>query len=98
MPATTIMTTGDTTCRRLLNGSEGRGMTLTSEGSAEGALAAPAAHAVDLRKTYAAGPTAGQALAGLNVPTDRAGFTAAMRPAASRNCTLTRLETAPRPP
>src|SRR5229473_2390573 len=88
MPATTIMTTGDIVFGRLLNGSEGRGMTLTSEGSTEGALAAPAAHAVDLRKTYGAGPTAVHALAGLNVTFERARFTAVMGPSGSGKSTL----------
>ncbi len=63
-------------------------MTLTSEGSTEGALAAPAAHAVDLRKTYGAGPTAVHALAGLNVTFERARFTAVMGPSGSGKSTL----------
>jgi len=63
-------------------------MTLISEGSTEGALAAPAAHAVDLRKTYGAGPTAVHALAGLNVTFERARFTAVMGPSGSGKSTL----------
>src|SRR5579859_4042893 len=82
------MTTGDTVLRRLLNGSEGRGMTLTSEGSTESAQAAPAAHAVDLCKTYGAGPTAVHALAGVNVTFERGRFTAVMGPSGSGKSTL----------
>jgi len=60
-------------------------MTLTSEGSVQGA---PAAHAVDLRKTYGAGATAVHALAGLNVTFEQARFTAVMGPSGSGKPTL----------
>jgi putative ABC transport system ATP-binding protein len=63
-------------------------MTLTSEGSTDGARTVPAAHAVDLRKTYGAGPTAVYALAGLNVTFERARFTAVMGPSGSGKSTL----------
>ena len=63
-------------------------MTLTSEGSTDGPQTAPAAHAVDLRKTYGAGPTAVHALAGLNVTFERARFTAVMGPSGSGKSTL----------
>jgi putative ABC transport system ATP-binding protein len=63
-------------------------MTPTSEGSTNGAQTAPAAHAVDLRKTYGAGATAVHALAGLNVTFERARFTAVMGPSGSGKSTL----------
>jgi putative ABC transport system ATP-binding protein len=49
---------------------------------------APAAHAVDLDKTYGAGPTAVRALAGVNVTFERGRFTAVMGPSGSGKSTL----------
>jgi putative ABC transport system ATP-binding protein len=48
----------------------------------------PAAHAVDLTKTYGAGDTAVTALAGVSVTFDRACFTAVMGPSGSGKSTL----------
>jgi hypothetical protein len=55
-------------------------MTLTSEGLTDDVQASPAAHAVELRKTYGAGQAAGHALAGVNVTFERGRFTAVMGP------------------
>src|SRR2546421_12495277 len=63
-------------------------MTLTSEGSTDGAQAAPAAHATDLRKTYGTGQAAVHALAGVNVTFERGRFTAVMGPSGSGKSTL----------
>jgi len=63
-------------------------MTLTSAGLTEGTQAAPAAHAVDLRKTYGTGQAAVHALAGINVTFERARFTAVMGPSGSGKSTL----------
>ncbi len=63
-------------------------MTLTSEGSTDSAQASPAAHAVDLRKTYGAGQAAVHALAGINVTFERGRFTAVMGPSGSGKSTL----------
>ena len=48
----------------------------------------PAARAVDLRKTYGAGPAAVHALAGINVTIERGRFTAVMGPSGSGKSTL----------
>ena len=50
--------------------------------------ASPAAHAVDLRKTYGAGQAAVHALAGINVTFERGRFTAVMGPSGSGKSTL----------
>src|SRR6202011_93094 len=49
---------------------------------------APAAHAVDLRKTYGTGQAVVHALAGINVTFERARFTAVMGPSGSGKSTL----------
>ena len=63
-------------------------MTLSSEALTEGTQAAPAAHSVDLRKTYGTGPAAVHALAGVNVIFERGRFTAVMGPSGSGKSTL----------
>src|SRR6516162_11624452 len=63
-------------------------MTLTSGGSVDGVQTSPAAHAVDLRKTYGAGQAAVHALAGVNVTFERGRFTAVMGPSGSGKSTL----------
>ena len=73
---------------RLLTGTRGRGMTLTSGGLTDSVQASPAAHAVDLRKTYGAGQAAVHALAGINVTFERGRFTAVMGPSGSGKSTL----------
>ena len=56
--------------------------------SAKGTQTAPAAHAVDLRKTYGVGQAAVHALAGVNVAFERGRFTAVMGPSGSGKSTL----------
>jgi len=63
-------------------------MTLASKGLTDGMQASPAAHAVDLRKTYGTGPAAVHALAGINVTFERGRFTAVMGPSGSGKSTL----------
>jgi putative ABC transport system ATP-binding protein len=63
-------------------------MTLPAQASTEGAQAAPAAQAVDLRKTYGTGQAAVHALAGVNVTFERGRFTAVMGPSGSGKSTL----------
>jgi putative ABC transport system ATP-binding protein len=63
-------------------------MVVTSKALTEDTRAAPAAHAVALRKTYGTGPTAVQALAGITVTFDRGQFTAVMGPSGSGKSTL----------
>ena len=63
-------------------------MTLTSGGSVDGVQTSPAAHAVDLCKTYGAGQAAVHALAGVNVTFERGRFTAVMGPSGSGKSTL----------
>jgi putative ABC transport system ATP-binding protein len=63
-------------------------MTLSSAALTEGTQAAPAAHSVDLRKTYGTGPAAVHALAGVNVIFERGRFTAVMGPSGSGKSTL----------
>jgi putative ABC transport system ATP-binding protein len=48
----------------------------------------PAAHAVDLRKTYGAGQATARALDGVNVAFERGRFTAVMGPSGSGKSTL----------
>ena len=63
-------------------------MVLTSETFNDGVKAGPAAHCIDLRKTYGAGQTAVQALASINVTFERGRFTAVMGPSGSGKSTL----------
>jgi len=63
-------------------------MRLGAETSGNDARATPAAHAVDLRKTYGSGPTEVQALAGIDVAFERGRFTAVMGPSGSGKSTL----------
>ena len=63
-------------------------MTLTSGESTDDVQVSPAAHAVDLRKTYGAGQAAVHALAGVNVTFERGRFTAVMGPSGSGKSTL----------
>ena len=64
-------------------------MPLTSDTSADDdRQAAPAAHAIDLRKTYGTGQAAVHALAGIDVTFDRGRFTAVMGPSGSGKSTL----------
>jgi putative ABC transport system ATP-binding protein len=63
-------------------------MALKSEKSTDGVQAAPAAHSVDLRKTYGVGQAAVHALAGINVTIERGRFTAVMGPSGSGKSTL----------
>ena len=63
-------------------------MTLRSEALTEDTQAAPAAHSVDLRKTYGTGQAAVHALADINVAFERGRFTAVMGPSGSGKSTL----------
>jgi len=63
-------------------------MTLKDAESANGTQTAPAAHSVDLRKTYGAGQAAVHALAGINVTFERGRFTAVMGSSGSGKSTL----------
>ena len=63
-------------------------MVLTSETFNDGVKATPAAHCIDLCKTYGAGQTAVQALASINVTFERGRFTAVMGPSGSGKSTL----------
>ena len=63
-------------------------MAVTTDTSAEEAQATPAAHAVDLRKTYGAEQAAVHALAGITVAFERGRFTAVMGPSGSGKSTL----------
>src|SRR6516162_1780405 len=63
-------------------------MTLTSGGSVDGVQVSPAAHSVDLRKTYGAGQAAVHALAGVTLAFERGRFTAVMGPSGSGKSTL----------
>jgi putative ABC transport system ATP-binding protein len=63
-------------------------MVLRGTESASGTQTAPAAHSVDLRKTYGAGQAAVHALAGVNVTFERGRFTAVMGPSGSGKSTL----------
>jgi len=61
---------------------------LNNAKSAKGTQTAPAARAVDLRKTYGVGQAAVHALAGVNVAFGRGRFTAVMGPSGSGKSTL----------
>src|SRR5580765_5390253 len=63
-------------------------MVLKSETSIDGVQAVPAAHSVDLRKTYGVGQAAVHALAGISVTIERGRFTAVMGPSGSGKSTL----------
>src|ERR1700734_4152100 len=63
-------------------------MALTSDTSADDQRDTPAAHAIDLRKTYGTGQAAVHALAGVTVTFDRGRFTAVMGPSGSGKSTL----------
>jgi putative ABC transport system ATP-binding protein len=63
-------------------------MVVTSRALPEDRQAAPAAQAVDLRKTYGTGQAAVHALAGITVTFDRGQFTAVMGPSGSGKSTL----------
>ena len=63
-------------------------MVVTSQAVTKDAPAAPAAHAVALRKTYGTGQAAVHALAGITVAFDRGRFTAVMGPSGSGKSTL----------
>jgi putative ABC transport system ATP-binding protein len=61
---------------------------LTEEAPASQRPASPAAHAVDLTKTYGTGQATVQALAGITVTFERGRFTAVMGPSGSGKSTL----------
>jgi putative ABC transport system ATP-binding protein len=61
---------------------------MTSSPLAEDLTAPPAAHAIDLRKTYGSGQAAVHALAGITVSFERGRFTAVMGPSGSGKSTL----------
>ncbi len=63
-------------------------MVLTSETFNDGVKATPAAHCIDLCKTYGAGQTSVQALASINVTFELGRFTAVMGPSGSGKSTL----------
>ena len=63
-------------------------MTLKSEELTKGAQTEPAAHSVDLRKTYGTGQATVHALAGVSVTFERGRFTAVMGPSGSGKSTL----------
>jgi putative ABC transport system ATP-binding protein len=63
-------------------------VTLTDQASTPQREATPAAHAVDLRKTYGTGDATVHALAGVNITFDRGRFTAVMGPSGSGKSTL----------
>src|SRR6516165_6106051 len=63
-------------------------MVVTSRALTEDTQAVPAAHSVDLRKTYGAGQAAVHALAGVTLAFERGRFTAVMGPSGSGKSTL----------
>ena len=63
-------------------------MALTDEASTQQRETTPAAHAIELRKTYGTGQATVHALAGINVTFDRGRFTAVMGPSGSGKSTL----------
>jgi putative ABC transport system ATP-binding protein len=63
-------------------------VTLTDQAPAAPREAMPAAHSVDLRKTYGSGDATVHALAGVNVTFQRGRFTAVMGPSGSGKSTL----------
>src|ERR1017187_6268691 len=65
-----------------------KNMTLKSEELTSGTKTEPAAHSVDLRKTYGTGQATVHALAGVSVTFERGRFTAVMGPSGSGKSTL----------
>jgi putative ABC transport system ATP-binding protein len=63
-------------------------VTLTDEATTDRREATPAAHSVDLRKTYGIGDATVHALAGVTVTFERGRFTAVMGPSGSGKSTL----------
>jgi putative ABC transport system ATP-binding protein len=63
-------------------------VTLTDQAPASPRETTPAAHSVDLRKTYGSGDATVHALAGVNVTFERGRFTAVMGPSGSGKSTL----------
>src|SRR3974390_1414683 len=63
-------------------------MVVTSATRTEDTRATPAAHSVDLRKTYGTGQATVHALAGVTVMFERGQFTAVMGPSGSGKSTL----------
>jgi putative ABC transport system ATP-binding protein len=63
-------------------------VTLTDEASAAPRAGPPAAHAIDLRKTYGSGQATVHALDGVDVTFERGRFTAVMGPSGSGKSTL----------
>jgi putative ABC transport system ATP-binding protein len=63
-------------------------VTLTDQASAVPREATPAAHSIDLRKTYGSGDATVHALAGVNVTFARGRYTAVMGPSGSGKSTL----------
>ncbi len=63
-------------------------MTETTVGTVDSELASPAAHAVELRKTYGTGQATVHALSGVTVAFERGRFTAVMGPSGSGKSTL----------
>jgi len=63
-------------------------MALRSEALTNGTQTTPAAHSIDLRKTYGTGQAAVHALAGIDVTFERGRFTAVMGPSGSGKSTL----------
>jgi putative ABC transport system ATP-binding protein len=63
-------------------------MAHTTDTSVAGHNGSPAAHSIDLRKTYGTGQAAVEALAGINVSFERGRFTAVMGPSGSGKSTL----------
>jgi putative ABC transport system ATP-binding protein len=61
---------------------------VATEPLTDGVQAGPAAHAVDLRKTYGTGQARVHALAGINITFERGRFTAVMGPSGSGKSTL----------
>jgi putative ABC transport system ATP-binding protein len=66
----------------------GRIVVLRTKPLTNGTQTGPAAHSVDLRKTYGTGQAAVHALAGINVAFERGRFTAVMGPSGSGKSTL----------
>ncbi len=65
-----------------------KSITPEPDASADGSQAVPAAHSVDLRKTYGAGQATVHALAGVSVAFERGRFTAVMGASGSGKSTL----------